>query len=84
MGTTIGFIELTPTAATTITGLVAGYDGQLVIITNLSGSYNVTLSALDSRSLFAIQFRIVGNFALQQYNGQGFKYSATIGNWIAL
>jgi hypothetical protein len=72
---------LTPTAATTITGLVAGYDGQIVIITNLS-SYLLTIKALNSGSLSANQFRIVGDFALQQYNGISFKYSATIGNWI--
>jgi hypothetical protein len=83
MGPTIGFVELTPTTNTVITGLVAGTDGQLVVITNLSGTYTVTLNALSGSSSSANQFRMVGNLSLGQNNGQLFKYSATIGLWVA-
>jgi hypothetical protein len=78
-----GFVDLTPTANCNITGLLAGFDGQIVIITNLS-AFVLTLNALNSGSLSANQFRMVGDFALAQNNGQSFKYSATIGKWVAL
>lgn len=82
-GATTGFLELTPAGVANITGLTAGYDGQLVVITNLSAN-SLTLNALNGSSQSANQFRMVGDIILSQYNGQAFKYSATIGKWVAL
>jgi hypothetical protein len=83
MGSTIGFADLSPTGACTITGLLAGFDGQLVTITNLTANA-LTLTALDSNSTSANQFRLVGSFTLGQNNGITFRYSTTIGHWVAL
>jgi hypothetical protein len=83
MGPTVGFVDLTPTAACNITGLQAGFDGQMVTITNRT-TFQVTLNALNVGSLAVNQFRMVGDFILPQYNGKSFKYSATLGLWVAL
>jgi hypothetical protein len=82
-GATTGFLEVTPVGVTNLTGLLAGYDGQLVTITNLS-AYQLTLNALNSGSQTANQFRMVADAVLDQYNGKSFKYSATIGCWVAI
>jgi hypothetical protein len=82
MGATIAFIDLTPSATCNITGLEAGFDGQSVIITNLSATYTLTLNALNSGSTTTNQFRMVEDLVLAQNNGQAFKYSATIGKWV--
>lgn len=82
-GAMTGFLELTPTGICNITGLTAGYDGQLIIITNLS-VYALTLNSLNGASLSANQFRMVADLVLGQYNGQAFKYSGTIGLWVML
>jgi hypothetical protein len=82
-GATSGFLELTPTGVANITGLLAGYDGQLITITNLS-AYALTLNALNGGSQAANQFRMVADAILGQNNGKSFKYSATIGLWVAV
>jgi hypothetical protein len=78
-----GFAELTPAGACNITGLQAGSDGQIIIITNLS-TFALTLNALNSGSLSANQFRMFGDLVLSQNNGHAFKYSATIGKWVGM
>jgi|SRR6185312_947976 len=82
-GPTSGFLDLTPAGAANITGLTAGYDGQLVVITNLSANV-LTLNTLNGASQTANQFRMVADIILGQNNSQAFKYSATIGKWVAL
>jgi hypothetical protein len=82
-GATTGFLELTPTGIANITGLSAGYDGQIAVVTNLS-TYALTLNALNGGSQPANQFRMVADIALGENNAQSFKYSATIGKWVAL
>jgi hypothetical protein len=84
MGSTITFIDLTPSGACNITGLIAGFDGQFVTITNLSATISLTLDALNAGSTSTNQFRLVGNLALGQYNSASFRYSATIGHWISV
>jgi hypothetical protein len=83
MGSTIGFIDLTPGATCNLTGLKAGYDGQFVTITNL-GTPNLTLNALNSGSQAPNQFRMQSDFSLIQNGSKSFRYSATIGKWIAI
>lgn len=81
MNSTIGFMDLTPTANCNITGVTSGTDGQMLIITNLS-AFTLTLNALNSGSSSGNQFRMVADFNLSQNNGATFKYSATIGKWV--
>lgn len=83
MGPTIGFIDLTPSGNCNITGLEAGFNGQIIIITNLS-AFVLILNALNSGSLAPNQFRMFGDLSLSQNNGQPFKYSTTIGKWVAI
>lgn len=82
-GATTGFLDLTAAGAANITGISAGYDGQIITITNLSAS-PLTLNALNGGSQGANQFRMVADTILTQNNGKTFKYSATIGKWVAL
>jgi hypothetical protein len=83
MGPAVGFVELTPTAICNITGLQAGFDGQIIVITNLS-AFAMTLNALNVGSIAANQFRLPGDLILTQNDSKSFKYSATIGKWVAL
>jgi len=83
MGPSIGFLELTPTANCNLTGLKAGLDGQVITVTNLS-LFNMTLNSLNSGSQAANQFRMVSDFSLVRNDSKSFKYSATIGKWIAI
>lgn len=83
MGAGVGFIDITPTGAWNITGLQAGFDGQIVVITNLS-AITGQLNARNIGSLAANQFRMAQDADLTQYNGRSFKYSASIGMWVAL
>jgi hypothetical protein len=83
MGPAVGFIDLSPTAPCNITGLAAGIDGQLVVITCLT-AFATTLNALNAGSLAANRFRMASDAILTQNNGRSFKYSATIGLWVAL
>lgn len=80
---TTGFAELTPTGACSITGWEAGFDGQILSITNLS-TYVITLKALNAGSLAANRFRLPADLGLTQNNSKSFKYSATIGIWVSL
>lgn len=83
MGPLIGFLDLSPTADCNITGLAAGYDGQVTIVSNLT-AFKVTLNALNAGSSGVNQFRMGNDLDLTQNNGQAFKYSATIGKWVQL
>jgi hypothetical protein len=75
-------MDLTPTATCNITGVTAGFDGQVLTITNLS-AFVLTLNALNSGSSAANQFRMVSDLNLAQNNGQTFEYSVTIGKWVS-
>lgn len=83
MGPAVGFIDLSPTAPCNITGIEAGIDGQLIVITCLT-AFQTTLNALNAGSLAANRFRMASDAILTQNNGRSFKYSATIGLWVAL
>jgi hypothetical protein len=83
MGPAVGFIELSPTANCNITGIKAGFDGQIVVVTNLT-TLLLTLNALNGGSLPANRLRMVADFTLVQNDSKSFKYSATIGAWIAI
>jgi hypothetical protein len=83
MGAAVGFIDLTPTTICNISGLAAGFDGQIIVITNLS-AFQMTLNSLSSNSQPQNRFRMAADFILTQNNGKSFKYSASIGLWVAL
>lgn len=82
-GPTIGFYELTPAGVANITGLKAGYHGQIVIITNLSGN-NLTLNSLNAGSLAANRFRLPFDLILSQNSSQAFRYNSTATKWVPM
>lgn len=82
MNASIGFIELTPSGNAIINGLQAGFDGQPIIISNLSATFTVTLEPLNGGSLSANQFRLAAPLVITQYQTQAFEYSGAIGVWI--
>jgi len=82
-GATTGFLDLNPAGNCNITGILAGYDGQLLTVTNISAN-TVTLNALNGGSQSANQLRMAADAILPQNNGRTFKYSQTIGKWVAL
>jgi hypothetical protein len=83
MGPAVGFMDLTPTAACNITGIQAGFDGQVLVVTNKTAN-DVTLNALNSGSVAANQFRMPADLILTQNNSQGFRYSASLALWVEL
>jgi hypothetical protein len=80
-GPSTGFLDLTPFGVSNITGLIAGYDGQYIIITNVGGT-PLTLNALNAGSIGANQFRLPADLILTQNDSQAFKYSAGIQHWV--
>lgn len=79
----VGFVDLAPTADCNITGLAAGGNGQIVIITNLS-AHQMILNALNTGSATANRFRMAADQILTQNNSRAFKYSTTLAKWVML
>jgi hypothetical protein len=83
MGPTVGFIDLTPSGSCTLTGLLAGFNGQIVVISNLSTN-SLTLDTLSGSSTAANQFRLSSNVSVFQNGSQALRYSTTIGCWVGI
>lgn len=82
-GATTGFIEITPAGVANITGLLAGYHGKIVILSNLSAN-NITLNSLNAGSLAANRFRLPFDLILSQNSSQAFRYNSTVALWIPM
>lgn len=80
-GPTVGFLDLSPAADANITGILAGGDGQQLIVTNLS-AHNLTLNSLNGGSVAANRLRIVADLTLGQNNSARFVYSVALALWI--
>lgn len=72
----VGFVDITPSAAATLTNVTGAYDGQIVTFTNLSGSFALTIQANAN-------FRMAGDLGLLQNNSATFRWSASLGLWVA-
>jgi hypothetical protein len=71
--TTLGNVELT--------GIVAGTDGQLLIVTNI-GANILQLDSLNAGSLSANRMRLPGNMVLVQNNAQLLcYYGDSVNKW---
>lgn len=73
----------TNAAGSTLTGIAAGSDGQVLVITNVSAN-DLTLSPEDAGSAAANRLAINGPQVLGQYQSLMFLYDATIARWTAL
>lgn len=69
-------------AGSTLTGLGAGTDGQVIVIQNISAN-DLTLSPEDALSLAANRFAINGSQILGQNQSLAFMYDTGIARWTA-
>jgi len=79
---TIGRLHIDTTAGNTeLTGLIAGTDGQMVLIRN-TGANNLQLDNANAGSAAANQFQAIGDFVMIQ-NGRVFAvyYAGVINKW---
>lgn len=81
-GATVGRLDIDTTAGDVeLTGLLAGNDAQLLIVTNI-GANNLILDPLNAGSLAANQFRLVGQMYAAQYDAILLCYYAgSVNKW---
>jgi hypothetical protein len=74
-----GFLDLTANAAgSTLTALGAGFDGQIIVVTNVAGGGALlTLSASGN-------IRLPADLSFLQYSGVSLRYSSTLTKWVPL
>lgn len=82
-GPTIGFYMLTPAGIANITGLLAGFHGQIVIVANLAVT-TLTLNALNAGSAAANRFLLPADLVLAQNQTQAFRYNSAVALWIPM
>jgi hypothetical protein len=84
LGNGVGFLELNPsTGAATLGGVLGGTQGQLLTISNINGSYPVTLLQLDLGSSASARFRLASDITLLQYGSITLRKSpVSSGFWI--
>lgn len=82
-GAICGFLDLTSSGVSNITGLLAGFHGQIVIISNLSAN-NLTLNSLNAGSLAANRFRLPFDTILTQNSSKAFRYNSTVALWVPM
>ena len=73
-------LEVTAAGAATVTGLVAGADGEVRIVTNV-GADDVTLLAQDALSVAANRFASNGDTLLSAGFSAAFIYSGALARW---
>jgi hypothetical protein len=85
-GSTVARLEVTLTANTNWTGLLAGVDGQQLVITQVAGAFTFTLNALNGGSQAANQFRAVGDLALAGVGDSVLLcyYGGSVNKWVVL
>jgi len=66
----------------TLTGITAGLDGQLIVIQNIS-AYDLTLSPEDSGSTAANRFALNGTLLLGANQSLAMMYDSGISRWTA-
>lgn len=81
-GSTVGRLDIdTGAGDVELTGLLAGSDAQLLIVTNI-GAHNLILDPLNVGSAAANRFRLPGQMYLPQYNAQLLcYYTGTVNKW---
>lgn len=78
-----GFLDLSPTSgAADVTGIAAGTDGQLLVVTNIHASNSVTLDALNAGSVAANRLRLPADLTILQYSNITLRYSTSLALWI--
>lgn len=82
--TNYGRLILTAAAAASLTGLLAGVDGQPLIIVNNDPATDIPLTVLDASSLAANQFLHGGGDLILTHGGEAVQgmYDATLHKWV--
>lgn len=81
----IGFLELNANvAASNVTGIQAGFDGQIITVTSRNAANNVTLNRLHAGSDVANRLRLSADLALFQDQGISLRYSSALALWIPM
>lgn len=83
MGASVGLLDLNAGGPCSIGGILAGFNGQLLIIGNIS-PFLVTLNKLSAGSSGANQLRMPDDFFLAQFDSKTFKYFTDIAKWVQL
>lgn len=79
----VGFLELTANAAgSTLTGLAGGFNGQIVVATNVSANA-LTFAALTG-STAGNQFRLPADITVLQYGHVAFRKSTALNIWVPM
>lgn len=79
-----GFLDIDTTAGNvTLTGMIAEFDGQIVVVSNSAGGNLLTLASLTG-SAADNQYRLPIDVTLTSNDGIAFRYSDAIGVWIRL
>jgi hypothetical protein len=73
----VGFLDITPSAAATLTNITGATDGQILTVTNLSGAFGLTVQANAN-------IRMAGDLGLLENNTTTLRYSAALGLWTNL
>jgi hypothetical protein len=81
----VGFLDLNASSgASNVTGIEAGYDGQIITVTSRNASNNVTLNRLNTGSLAANRIRLSSDVTLFQDQGISLRYSTALSLWIPM
>jgi hypothetical protein len=84
LGAKYGFLDVTLAGDGSITGIAAGFDGQELIVTNVS-AHNLTLVPLSGLSVATNRIRLVApGTTLPQYDSLYMRYSTTLGLWVGV
>jgi hypothetical protein len=83
-GSTVNRLDLDPNAGnSTLTGLIAGVDNQIVLISNVDATNSLTLSNQDAGSAAANRFRASDSFTLLPGGAIWIVYYAgTVNRWV--
>jgi hypothetical protein len=81
VGRNVGFLDIDTTAGNvTLTGITAGSDGQILVVTNV-GANLLTLAALNTGSSSANRFRMPSDLSFVLNDGMSLRYSSQVGKW---
>jgi hypothetical protein len=83
-GPTVNRLDLDPNAGnSTLTGLLAGIDNQLILVANVNATNSLTLSNQDAGSAAANRFRASDSFTLLPGGSIWLSYYAgTVNRWV--
>lgn len=82
---TTGFVDLNANAgAANLTGIQAGYDGQIITVTSRNATNNVTLNRLNVGSDADARMRLSADLTLFQDQGISLRYSIALALWIPM